>query len=220
MRRPGALPLFLVVAALCLSFGSGAMAMGSRSKPLDYNLLIITIDTLRADHLGCYGYSRVKTPVIDRLASEGAVFTQAITPVPITLPSHTSIMTGLYPAQHGVRNNGNFYLSPEILTLAEVMQENGYRTGACVGAFVLDSIFGLDQGFDFYDDNFTPGKKRASVLFNERNAGQVTRIGLRFLKRNQGDKFFLWLHYYDPHSPYFPPYPYTLDYRDHLYDGE
>jgi len=220
MRRFRTILILPMVAALCLFFGTGAMAMGSRPKPLDYNLLIITIDTLRADHLGCYGYRMVKTPVIDRLVSEGVLFTQAFTPAPITLPSHTSIMTGLYPAQHGVRNNGNFYLSPQVLTLAEVMRGNGYKTGACVGAFVLDSIFGLDQGFDFYDDNFTPGKKRTNVLFNERNAGQVTRIGLRWLERHRGDKFLLWLHYYDPHSPYFPPYPFTFEYRDHLYDGE
>ncbi|MGA1843672.1 MAG: tetratricopeptide repeat protein [bacterium] len=194
--------------------------MGTKPGRSDYNLLLITIDTLRADHLGCYGYTSIKTPTIDKLASEGVLFSQAISPVPITLPSHSSIMTGLYPAQHGVRNNGNFSLSQDAMTLAEVMKSHGYRTGACVGSFILDSIFGLDQGFDYYDDHFSPGKKRSNFLYNERKAGDVTRIGTQWLEKHKDNRFFLWLHYYDPHSPYFPPFPFSLDYRDHLYDGE
>ena len=210
----------IVICLLSIFFEGMALPMGSRPKKLDYNLLLVTIDTLRADRLGCYGYQEVKTPHIDKLASEGVLFSQTITPVPITLPSHSSIMTGLYPVQHGVRNNGNFFLSPEMKTLAELMKDQNYQTGACVGAFVLDSIFGLDQGFDFYDDNFTPGKRRVNVLFNERKAGEITRVGLRWLQEHKTDRFFLWLHYFDPHSPYFPPFPFTLNYQHNLYDGE
>jgi type IV pilus biogenesis/stability protein PilW len=220
MRLIRYLYILIIICFLSIFFEGMAMPMGSKPKQPDYNLLLITIDTLRADHLGCYGYQSIKTPNIDKLASEGVLFSQTITPVPITLPSHSSIMTGLYPVQHGVRNNGNFFLSPEMKTLAELMKDHNYQTGACVGAFVLDSIFGLDQGFDFYDDNFTPGKRRVNVLFNERNAGEITRVGLRWLEGHKGDRFFLWLHYFDPHSPYFPPFPFTLDYHDNLYDGE
>ncbi|MBN2372423.1 tetratricopeptide repeat protein [bacterium] len=194
--------------------------MGTKPKRIDYNLLLITVDTLRADHLGCYGYKSIKTPNIDRLASEGVLFSRAITPVPITLPSHASIMTGLYPAQHGVRNNGNFSLAGQAVTLAEIMKGYGYQTGACVGSFVLDSVFGLDQGFDYYDDNFNPGKKRASALHNERKAADVNRAALHWLQKNKDNRFFLWLHYYDPHSPYFPPVSFAFDYKDCLYDGE
>jgi type IV pilus biogenesis/stability protein PilW len=209
-----------VVLSFFVFFVSEAFAMGAKSKRLDYNLLLITIDTLRADHLGCYGYMPAKTPNIDKMASKGVLFSQAITPVPITLPSHASIMTGLYPIQHGVRNNGNFFLSHDAMTLAEIMKEYGYQTGACVGSFVLDSIFGMDQGFDYYDDNFNPGKKRINTLYNERKAEDVNKVAIQWLEKQKDNRFFLWLHYYDPHSPYFPPFPYVFDYRDRLYDGE
>ncbi|MBN2372422.1 tetratricopeptide repeat protein [bacterium] len=211
--------VIMVLSGLCILQGT-AFSMGSLIKRHEYNLFLITIDTIRADHLGCYGYKNIKTPNIDKLASEGAIFSQTISPVPITLPSHSSIMTGLYPVQHGVRNNGNFSLSRDAVTIAEIMRENGYQTGACVGSFILDSIFGLDQGFDYYDDNFTPGKKRSNFLYNERKAGDVTRIGIQWLEKHKDNKFFLWLHYYDPHSPYFPPFPFSVEYRDRPYDGE
>ncbi len=211
----------IIILSLLFVFLEGvAYAMGIKHKPLNYNLLLITIDTLRADHLGCYGYKLIETPNIDKLASEGVLFSQAITPAPITLPSHSSIMTGLYPVQHGVQNNGNFFLDKDVVTLAEVMKEHGYMTGACIGSFVLDSVFGLDQGFDFYNDNFNPGKKRRYFLYNERNAGEVNKVAIQWLERQEDNKFFLWIHYFDPHSPYFPPFPYNLNYRNRLYDGE
>lgn len=157
---------------------------------------------------------------MDKLASEGVLFFNALTPVPITLPSHSSIMTGLYPAQHGVRNNSNFFLSKGATTLAEVMKEDGYQTGACVGSFVLDSVFGLDQGFDYYNDNFTPEGKKIDTCYNERKAGEINKVAIQWLENHREMKFFLWLHYFDPHSPYFPPFPYSLNYVNHLYDGE
>jgi len=195
-------------------------AMGARPKPLDYNLLLISIDTIRADHLGCYGYKNIKTPNIDKLASEGVLFSRAVTPVPLTLPSHSSIMTGLYPAQHGVRNNGTFFLNKDATTLAEVMKGQGYQTGACVGACVLDSVYGLDQGFDYYNDHFTPGKIRANFLFNERNAEDVNKVAIQWIENHRDSRFFLWLHYFDPHSPYFPPFLFNFIYIDRPYDGE
>jgi tetratricopeptide (TPR) repeat protein len=219
MKRPG---FFLLVLLLILGVACGHICAkdGHIMKGPDFNLLLITIDTLRADHLGCYGYKEIETPTIDRLASEGVLFSKAFTPVPITLPSHVSIMTGVYPIQHGVRNNGNYILRQDALTLAEVMKANGYQTAACVGAFVLDSLFGLDQGFDFYDDSLPRKGRGATLLDNERKAEAVTKAGLDWLKKNRNAPFFLWLHYFDPHAIYLPPNPFDKEYKGRLYDGE
>jgi len=199
-----------------------ALSMGTKPKlkKHNYNLLLITIDTLRADHLGCYGYQGIKTPHIDALASDGVIFTQAITPVPITLPAHTSIMTGQYPIQHGVRNNGNFVLGEEALTLAEIMKDNSYQTGACIGAFVLKSVFGLDQGFHFYEDTLPASGNQLDLLYNERKAEAITPVALKWLEKNKEKKFFLWIHYFDPHATYSPPTPFVDEYQNHPYDGE
>ncbi|MEW6381748.1 MAG: tetratricopeptide repeat protein [bacterium] len=197
-----------------------AGALKSRQKENDFNLLLITIDTLRADHLGCYGYQQIKTPTLDALAAQGVMFRQAITPAPITLPAHSSIMTGLYPIQHGVRNNGNFILGKDARTLAEIMKEHGFQTAACIGAFVLDSIFGLDQGFDFYEDRLPARGKPTEILYNERKAEEITRLGLSWLQEHGGEKFFLWLHYFDPHALYSPPAPFAHSYQKCPYDGE
>ena len=213
----------IVLATFLMTAAGTASALGSRGKGPSYNLLLITIDTLRADHLGCYGYEDANTPHIDSLASEGVLFTYAFTPVPITLPSHVTIMTGLYPIQHGIRNNGNYILGQERITLAEIMKAKGYMTGACIGAFVLDSLFGLDQGFDFYDDSLPKEGAATMLLENERRAEAVTQAGLKWLQNNGGNRdvpFFLWLHYFDPHAIYLPPSPFKEEYKGHLYDGE
>jgi len=217
----------LLCAAFFLSQASQLNAQLNAMKTMktgsgggNYNLLLITIDTLRADHLGCYGYQQIKTPTIDNLAAQGIMFTQAITPAPITLPAHASIMTGLYPIQHGVRNNGNFILGQEVRTLAEIMKEHGFQTAACVGAFVLDSIFGLDQGFDFYEDRLPARGKPTEILYNERKAEEITHLGLTWLREHGGGKFFLWLHYFDPHAIYSPPAPFAQAYPKCPYDGE
>ena len=204
--------LWFLILLLAGSFIKTGRALSMETSPglrkHDYNLLFITIDTLRADHLNCYGYQKIKTPHIDKLASQGVIFTQAITPVPITLPAHVSMMTGQYPIQHGVRNNGNFILGKEAVTLAEIMKEKGYQTAACIGAFVLNSAFGLDQGFDFYEDSLPAGGKKLDILYNERKAEDITSIALKWLMTNKEKKFFLWLHYFDPHASYTPPSPY------------
>ena len=183
------------------------------------NVLLITIDTLRADHLGCYGYSGIQTPCIDGLAKAGIQFNRAYTPVPITLPSHTTIMTGQYPIQTGVRDNGTFRVSERSTTLAELFHQQGYRTAAFVSAYVLDSRYGLNQGFDCYDDTLNP-KGQAMFLDSERSAEQVTRSALSWIDRNAGSKFFTWIHYYDPHASYHPPSPYAEQYASHPYAGE
>lgn len=206
---------------LLLSLGLflGCAGLKPRQSKPKGNLLLITIDTLRADHLGCYGYSGVKTPHIDRLAQEGVTFTKAITPVPITLPSHTTIMTGLYPLQTGVRDNGTCRVSKQTTTLAEILRQQGFHTGAFVSAYVLDSRYGLDQGFDFYDDTLS-SQEQLMMLYNERKAEEVTQAALTWINQQAGSPFFVWIHYFDPHGNYQPPSPFAELYAGHPYDGE
>ncbi len=186
----------------------------------DFNVVIITTDTTRADHLGCYGNRSIRTPVLDGLAQEGILCSQAITPSPSTLPAHSSLLTGLYPYHHGVRANGTFRLRPEVTTLAERLRDKGYRTGAVISAFVLDSRFGLDQGFDLYHDDLTKGMKYSPHMFRERAAELTNEPASQWLRDNAGKPFFLWVHYFDPHAVYMPPEPFRSEYSDDLYDGE
>ncbi|REK09462.1 MAG: tetratricopeptide repeat protein [Planctomycetota bacterium] len=186
----------------------------------DYNVLIITTDTTRADHLGCYGNRGIETPVLDKLAREGILCSNAITPSPSTLPAHSSLMTGLYPYHHGARSNGTFHLVDDVTTLAERLQAAGYRTGAAVSAFVLDSRFGLDQGFDDYNDDLTRGMKYSPHMFRKRAAELTNEPVAKWLRENGSEPFFLWVHYFDPHAVYLPPEPFRSRYADDPYDGE
>ena len=193
---------------------------GARGVLAGWNVLLVSVDTLRADHLGCYGHRRVETPVIDALATGGVRFAQAVAPVPLTLPSHSTMLTGLNPVRHGVRNNGTFKLQDDVLTLAEALAGAGYRTGAVVSAFVLDSRFGLAQGFQDYDDDLIEGDQPARGGFRERRAEVTNRSATEWL-RQQGDApWFLFVHYFDPHWPYAPPPPYRDRYKGAAYDGE
>ncbi len=172
------------------------------------NLLLITVDTLRSDALGFAGNTEVATPALDRLAAAGRVFTDAHAQNVVTLPSHTNILTGLYPYQHGVRNNGGFKLGPDVPTLATVLHAAGYATAAVVGSFALDSRYGLDRGFDVYDDDFGGGREgQGEHLFTypERPGSEVVERGSRWWRENRGRRRFLWLHLFDPHAPYAPP---------------
>ncbi len=187
------------------------------------DVLLITIDTLRADHLPLHGYDKVHTPHLDALATQSVVFDKAWAHTPITLPSHTSILTGLYPPQHGVRNNGSFHAKPELTTMPELFKENGYMTAGFISAFVLDSRFGLDQGFDFYDDDMVDGRRRFSKFgVKDRRAKNTVNRVFHWLDDNtQGNSkpFFIWTHLYDPHFAYEPPEPFRSRYA-HPYDGE
>lgn len=191
------------------------------------NVLLITVDTIRADHVGCYGYSEPTTPNIDRLAEEGVVFTNAFATNPITLPSHASILSGTYPLHHGVRDNSTYVVDDEVTTLAEMLKERGYRTAAFVGAFVLDSIFNLDQGFDHYDDDVGRDWAKDEIErrvenafgFDERKANLVTHSAQGWLKTRPAGPFFLWAHYFDPHQPLNPPDPHRSRFTD-AYDAE
>ena len=188
------------------------------------NILLVTLDTTRADRLGCYGYADAETPVLDGLARDGVLFERCITPTAFTLPSHASIMTGKYPASHGVRINGDLALADGQTTLAERLSKEGYRTGAFIGAFVLDGRWGLKQGFEHYDDNFDlkPGEQ-LDLARVQRPGDKVVDAALKWLQETDTRPFFAWVHLYDPHTPYEPPEPWRSRLNDslsHLYDGE
>lgn len=188
----------------------------------DYNVLLLTLDTTRPDHLGCCG-SDVETPSLDALARQGIRFDDAVCTSPITLPSHTTMLTGLQPPEHGARINGQTSVAPEQETLAEILRAEGYETAAFLSAFVLDSRFGLDQGFDLYDDDIGVSQSAAAggEELNQRPAGDVTAAALAWLeRRDAGRPFFAWVHYYDPHNPYSPPPAFQVRYPGRPYDGE
>ncbi len=185
------------------------------------SVILITIDTLRADHVGCYGAQSVKTPTLDGLARDGVVFEHALSQVPLTWPSHAVILTGTYPFQNGVQDFTGQPLDPQIRSVAQAFKKSGYSTGAVVSAFVLDRSWGLARGFDFYDDAFsakTFAVKDAGLV--DRRAAESVQKAIGWLAKTPHRPFFLWLHLYDPHSPYDPPEPYRTEYRSHLYDGE
>ena len=186
------------------------------------NVLLVTLDTVRADHLGCYGDADAQTPVLDALAARGVRFETAIAHSPITGPSHASILTGLTPLRHGVRNNSDYVLPKTVPTLPETLAHAGYRTAAFVSGFPLEKRFGYGRGFDVYDDRFPHGNDPRRAPYIERPADQTTSLAVRWLDERASDRapWFLWIHYYDPHSPYQPPAEYATRFATHPYDGE
>ena len=182
------------------------------------NLLLVTIDTLRPDRLGCYGSSQAQTPAIDRLAASGVVFSRAFAHTPLTLPSHADILLGTTPLRHGVHDNGNFKVPEGLPNLATFLKDNGFATGAFIGAFPLDARFGLDRGFDVYDESYGSGTG-LDFQFVERKAEAVVGSALAWLEGRPGP-WFLWIHCFDPHQPYEPPAPFSTRYKDDLYSGE
>lgn len=210
---------FAIASFFLLGFCAFSPLISSEpEKDIAQNLLLITIDTLRADRLSCYDSTHIQTPNIDSLAQKGALFSRAFANTPTTLPSHASILLGITPLHHGVHDNYNFVVHEEFLTLAEHLKNFGYSTGAIIGAHPLDSRFGLDQGFDTYDDDYD---KLSSQKFahGERMADDVTKKAIEWLK-GQDSHWFLWIHFYDPHDPYEPREPFLTEYRDRPYDGE
>jgi arylsulfatase A-like enzyme/Tfp pilus assembly protein PilF len=197
----------------------GRLAGGLRTG--DLNLLLITLDTTRADRLGAYGFTGIETPNLDRLAREGVLFEHAVAAAPLTLPAHSSIFTGKYPPAHGVRDNGGFFLDDRETTLAERLQSRGFETGGFVGAYVLDHKWGVAQGFKTYFDNFDLTKYQSLSLGSvDRPGNEVADKALDWLGRMSSSRFFGWVHFYDAHSPYTPPEPFATRYRDHPYVGE
>jgi arylsulfatase A-like enzyme/Flp pilus assembly protein TadD len=215
--------IFFLLPALAASSGKGMAeerTIGSLSGPAGSlsKVILITVDTLRADRLSCYGYSHLQTVHIDRLASDGIRFENAVAQVPLTLPSHCSIMTGTYPIYHGVHDQTD-YLPENITTLAGLLKAHGFTTAAFVSAFVLNSQFGLNRGFDVYDDTFeaVEGVPRSEL---ERRGDRTLSRALQWMGKLKTGKFFVWIHFYDPHAPYAPPQPYRTRYAGRPYDGE
>ena len=189
-----------------------------RSRP---HVLLITLDTTRADRLGCYGYGRARTPVLDSLAVEGVLCERSYTVAPLTLPAHASLFTGLYPAENGVRTNGRGRLEEGLPTLAEVLRRQGYDTGAFVASFVLDGKFGLGRGFKTYDDDFAGDEPASDVLHRQRHGEAVVDAALRWLGEARSRPFFCWVHLYDPHFPYLAHEElFGKEFADRPYDAE
>jgi arylsulfatase A-like enzyme/Tfp pilus assembly protein PilF len=204
---------WLLAALLAISATAPSAA---RSEPA--SVLLVSIDTLRADRVGAYGARGAKTPSLDRLAAEGVRFETAVATTPLTLPSHASLLTGLLPPRHGVRHNGLFRLADDAVTLAERFGASGRATGAVVGAYVLAARFGLAQGFGHYDDRMS-AERAVAGGYLERPAAAVTDRALDWLAATPGP-FFLFVHYYDPHADYTPPEPFASDFRARPYEGE
>jgi arylsulfatase A-like enzyme/Tfp pilus assembly protein PilF len=192
------------------------------NAPVDINVVLITLDTLRSDRLSCYGSDMVDTPNIDAFAADGVRFTNAASTVPFTLPAHSSIMTGLYPPGHGVRENVGYVLDEQVPTLAELLGKAGWATGGFVSAFVLDSRWGIGRGFDHYFDGFDLQEMETANLGSvQRDGAETVAAAVSWLDERPADRpFFLWLHLYDPHEPYTPAEPFKSQYPGRPYDAE
>jgi len=219
--------LLLLTAAVVLAAATGGVARDRPSTAADANpasragdLVLLTIDTLRADALGFAGNRQVETPQLDRLANEGTVFLDAHAHNVVTLPSHANILTGLYPYQHGVRENAGFRLADRFATLATALHDAGFATGAFVSGYPLAARFGLARGFDTYDDRFSNTVRDGEMLLAERRGDEAVAAALSWWRSAAARRRFLWLHLYDPHAPYAPPEPFASRYRSQPYLGE
>ena len=216
------LVLAAVTALLAAAIGAVRFGRGRRPAWRGANVLFVTVDTLRADRLPAYGRKDVRTPALDGLAARAAVFERAYSTTPLTLPAHTTIFSGTYPLRHGVRDNGGFVVPAELPLLAERFRARDYQTAAFVAAFVLDSRWGLDRGFDVYHDDFDTRKANlVSIGDIERPGGEVVDAALAWLDGRNGSRpYFLWVHLFDPHAPYAPPPPFSQEYANAPYLGE
>jgi choline-sulfatase len=222
LSRPATLAAAL---GLCAAAAAAAASWIYARRDARPNVLLITIDTLRADHVGSYGYAAAQTPAIDALAARGVRFAQATTVAPLTLPAHASLMTGTFPGYHGVRDNGGFYLGDDQVTLATLMRARGYRTGGFVSAFVLDHRWGISRGFDRYFDDFDLSKYRVDAGLDavQRPGSEVVSKAIQWLDEDRSRPFFAWIHLYEPHAPYDPPEPIRARFPPTMigaYDGE
>jgi arylsulfatase A-like enzyme/Tfp pilus assembly protein PilF len=207
---------WLILALCLLGSCSGDNSNGAAALlPAQSNLLLITLDTTRVDRLGSYGHAAAQTPNLDEIADQGVRFERAYAHVPLTLPTHASLLTGTLPPEHGIHDNGRRALGPQLTTLAEIFRDKGYATAAFVSAIALDGSFGLNRGFEVYEDQLSTNQpNEARVL--QRSGKDTTDLALEWVRQSQGP-FFLWVHYYDPHSPYTPPAEFA---GGDPYDGE
>jgi len=210
----------IFVLAVILFGPAGKRHMHER-KLQGCNVILITLDTTRADHLSCYDADHGPTPNLDALAAAGTLFERCISQVPLTLPAHTTILSGSYPAFHQVRDNGSFVVPEELELLSETLRRRGFATSAFISAYVLHRKWGLNRGWDYYGDSFRFSKlKTVSLSTIQKLAGAVLPEAEAWLEKNGKQRFFSWIHLYDPHSPYTPPEPFASLYRSNPYQGE
>jgi arylsulfatase A-like enzyme/Tfp pilus assembly protein PilF len=206
--------LLLIMLVILLAGAGIWFVVQQRSVPAIRHVVLISLDTCRADHLSCYGYAQPTTPHIDALARQGYLFCHAMTPIPLTLPAHASMLTGTIPPHHGKHDNRDVHFDRSHVTLASLLKSKGYRTGAFVGSQILNGHFGLNRGFDTYHDRFAQQDQ------SERRAEEVNRAAFAWLEEQQDNPFFLFLHYYDPHDAYDPPEPFATTFKESPYAGE
>lgn len=199
---------------------AAAAAPGCARHPVARDVLLVTLDTTRADHIGVYGAKDAETNTLDSLATDSALFENAVAPAPVTTPSHASMFTGLYPYRTGVRYNGVHVLASSHKTLAEVLGDAGFATGAVASSFAVAGRFGLAQGFDSYEDLFAGGPSERRDPMDERSASEAVDLGIRFWTAHKGKRRFLWVHLYSPHWEYRPPFPYSARFANRPYAGE
>jgi arylsulfatase A-like enzyme/Flp pilus assembly protein TadD len=219
VRRALAIGALIVLAAVAAFLAFRGRTPAVRREP-GLNVLLITIDTLRADALGSYGNQTVRTPIMDGLAKAGVRFDNAHAHNVVTLPSHANILSGRYPMDHGVRENAGFRFPANAETLATILRARGYRTGAFVSAFPLDSRFGLTRGFDEYDDRYGDAESHIAFRMQERAGSITVAAAKRWIESSSAEPYFCWIHLYDPHFPYMPPEPFASEFRDNPYLGE
>jgi tetratricopeptide (TPR) repeat protein len=219
-RRVARLLSLAAVAALLAALGTRALWPTRIARDPALSVLLVSVDTLRADALGCYGRADAGTPWIDGLAAAGVRFETAHAHNVVTLPSHANILSGRYPLQHGVRDNTGFRFPPTTPTLATILREKGWRTGAFVSGFPLDSRFGLDRGFEVYDDRFGGSEAARGFVMPERAGTATVRAARRWIESVRGQRFFAFVHLYEPHFPYAPPEPFASRFPGHPYQGE
>ena len=221
-RFPALFAGVLVALTACKPSGSNHVAAPDAAPSLHpLNVILVTIDTLRADRLHCYGNRGIETPTLDSVAQHGVLFENAVAQAPLTPPSHASIFTGTNPNVHHVRNTGGFALPSSSVTLATILKAQGWDTAAFVGATVLKKATGFGLGFNVYDDQMPkPERGQEEREYPERRASVVVDHALNWVQSQSSRQFFVWVHLYDPHEPYDPPAPFREKYRKNLYDGE
>ena len=213
--------VILGLAVVVVSIAAGILWFRQYRRQSSPSILLITLDTTRADRIGAYGYKNARTPALDGLAKDGVLFERAISPAPLTLPVHASLFTGLYPPEHGLRTNGYGKLPETLNTLPRILADEGYDTGAFVASFVLDQKFGLKEGFQEYDDDLSKAAPTQDAIHRFRDGRLVVDSALEWLKQPHENPFFCWVHLYDPHFPYEPhAAEFGDDFADSLYDGE
>jgi arylsulfatase A-like enzyme/tetratricopeptide (TPR) repeat protein len=208
-----------IAAAAMLAAAAGCGGRGER-RFQRAPVILISIDTLRADHLPAYGYRQVKTPAMDALRRDSVLYENAYSHVPLTLPSHTTMMTGMLPPQNAVRDNVGYVLAPGHVTIASTLKENGYATGGAISAVVLTATTGINQGFDFFEDGVEAQTETASLAQVQRSGFDTEKIAEKWISEHEKTPFFFFLHLYEPHTPYKPIPPFDAEYRDRPYDGE